>query len=87
MSSVKHRLRALCLYFAMFTHTFVRKHLFALTHAGDIILDPFSSRGTTLLESLLLGRKALAVDINPVAACVTGAKTHVPTLPAIAITT
>jgi hypothetical protein len=84
MSSVKHRLHALCLYFAMFPHTFVRKYLFALTDPGNVILDPFSGRGTTLLESLLLDRKALAVDINPVAACVTGAKAHVPALPAIA---
>jgi DNA methylase len=83
MSSVKHRLHALCPYFAMFPHTFVRKYLFALTRAGDVILDPFSGRGTTLLESLLLDRKALAVDINPVAACVTGAKAHVPALLAI----
>lgn len=83
MSSVKHRLHALCPYFAMFPHTFVRKYLFALTDAGDIILDPFSGRGTTLLESLLLDRKALAVDINPVAACVTGAKARVPALLAI----
>jgi len=83
MSSVKHRLHALCPYFAMFPHTFVRKYLFAFTGAGDVILDPFSGRGTTLLESLLLDRKALAVDINPVAACVTGAKAHVPALPAI----
>jgi hypothetical protein len=67
----------------MFPHTFVQNYLFALTHAGDVILDPFSGRGTTLLESLLLDRKALAVDINPVAACVTGAEAHVPALPAI----
>jgi hypothetical protein len=57
----------------MFPHTFVQNYLFALTRAGDVILDPLSGRGSTLLESLLLDRKALAVDINPVAACVTGA--------------
>jgi DNA methylase len=67
----------------MFPHTFVRQHLFTLTRPGDVILDPFSGRGTTLLESLLLDRKALAVDINAVAACVTGAKAHIPILPAI----
>jgi hypothetical protein len=69
--------------FTLFPYTFVRKYLFALTDAGDVILDPFSGRRTTLLESLLLDRKALAVDINPVAACVTGAKAHVPALSAI----
>lgn len=84
MSSVKHQLHALCPYFAMFPYTFVQRYLLAFTSIGDIILDPFSGRGTTLLESLLLDRKALAVDINPVAACITGAKAHVPTPPAIA---
>jgi hypothetical protein len=76
----KHRLHALCPYFAMFPHTFVRDYLLAFTKPGDTILDPFSGRGTALLEGLLLGRQALAVDINPVAACVTGAKSRVPAL-------
>ena len=67
----------------MFPPGFVRRHLGTLTNPGDIVLDPFSGRGTTLLESLLFGRNALAVDINPVAACVTGAKARVPSLAAI----
>jgi len=83
MPTGKHRLHALCPYFAMFPHTFVREHLLAHTSPGDAILDPFSGRGTTLLESLLFGRQALALDINPVAACVTGAKARVPGLPEI----
>lgn len=64
----------------MFPHSFVRDHLLAHTQPGDVILDPFSGRGTTLLESLLLNREALAVDINPVAACLTGAKADPPGL-------
>jgi len=44
------------------------------------VFDPFSGRGTTLLESLLLKRHAAAVDINPVAFCVSGAKAQVPRL-------
>lgn len=80
MPNDKHRLHALCPYFAMFPYTFVRKHLLRHTSPGDVVLDPFSGRGTTLLESLLLGRRAVATDINPVAACVTGAKAHVPAL-------
>ena len=80
MQTRKHRLHALCPYFAMFPHTFVREYALALTRPGDLVLDPFSGRGTTLLESLLLDRNALAVDINPVAACITGAKAQVPSL-------
>jgi hypothetical protein len=80
MPNDKHRLHALCPYFAMFPHTFAREHLLRYTSPGDVVLDPFSGRGTTLLESLLLDRQAVAVDINPVAACVTGAKARVPIL-------
>jgi len=67
----------------MFPHTFVHDHVNTHTSPDDIVLDPFSGRGTTLLESLLLGRQALALDINPVAACITGAKARVPDLHAV----
>ncbi len=43
-------------------------------------MDPFSGRGTTLLEALLNGRDAIASDINPVAYCVSAAKAAVPHL-------
>ena len=33
-----------------------------------------------LLESLILGRVGLAIDVNPVADCLTGAKASVPKL-------
>ncbi len=64
----------------MFPHTFARDHVLAHTGPGDVVYDPFSGRGTSLLESLLLGRTGLASDINPVAVCVTGAKALVPSL-------
>ena len=76
----KHVLHALCPYFAMFPHTFARQQILQHTKLGDIVLDPFSGRGTTLLESRLLGRPAVALDINPVAALVTGAKAEIPQL-------
>jgi len=79
----KHRLHALCPYFAMFPPTFARTHILTFTSPGAAILDPFSGRGTTLLEGLLLGRQALALDVNPVASCVTGAKARVPRLAAV----
>ena len=36
-----------------------------LTNEGDIVYDPFSGRGTTVLEAGLLGRKVIANDVNP----------------------
>jgi hypothetical protein len=36
-----------------------------LTRPGDRVYDPFSGRGTTVLEAALLGRAVAANDINP----------------------
>ena len=39
-----------------------------LTRPGDTVLDPFMGRGTTPLQAVLTGRKALGNDINPLSA-------------------
>jgi len=44
------------------------------TSEGDLIVDPFGGCGTTLVESKVMGRPSLAVDINPVAVLITKAK-------------
>jgi hypothetical protein len=67
----------------MFPESFVLEQLYAYSRPGDVVLDPFCGRGTTVLESLLNNREALGIDINPVAACVAGAKANVPALPAV----
>lgn len=35
------------------------------TDPDDIVLDPFCGEGTTLLAALMLGRRAIGVDIDP----------------------
>lgn len=77
---MRNPLHSLCPYFAMFPEQFVREHIEEHSAAGDYVLDPFSGRGTTLLEALLLGRRGLAIDINPVAYCISAAKADVPSL-------
>lgn len=67
----------------MFPPGFVERYVLAFTQPGDIVFDPFSGRGTTIFESLLLGRLAYGLDINPVAACVSGAKADPPTREAL----
>ena len=81
--SSPHKLHALCPYFAMFPPAFAQGYIEAFTSPGDLVLDPFCGRGTTLLETLLLGRSAVALDVNPVAVCVTGAKAETPSLPLV----
>ena len=67
----------------MFPEEFVAKQLLAYTRRGDAVFDPFCGRGTAVFESLLNGRPAAGVDINPVAACVAGAKADAPRLSSV----
>jgi len=75
---VRHRFHALCPYFAMFPEAFVETWVGRLTRPGQTVLDPFCGRGTTPFQSLLMGRAVVASDVNPVAYCVTRAKTNAP---------
>ncbi|MCC7494792.1 MAG: hypothetical protein IT204_20725 [Fimbriimonadaceae bacterium] len=77
---MRHRLHSLCPYFAMFPEGFVEEQVCRWTEPGDWVLDPFSGRGTTLLQSLLMGRRAAAADISPLAYCLTAAKAETPAL-------
>jgi DNA methylase len=77
---MRHRFHSLCPYFAMFPESFVEKWIPLLSQPGEYVLDPFCGRGTTPFQALLMGRRAIASDINPVAYCVTKAKTNAPKL-------
>jgi hypothetical protein len=76
----RHRFHSICPYFAMFPEAFVRRNVLAWSKSNDVIFDPFSGRGTTVLESLLNGRRGLGCDTNPVAACLSKAKADPPKL-------
>src|SRR3954462_1124189 len=76
----RHRFHSICPYFAMFPESFVRRNVLAWSKCDDVILDPFSGRGTTIFESLLNGRKGIGCDTNPVAVCLSKAKADPPTL-------
>ncbi|OGJ15874.1 hypothetical protein A3K73_01775 [Candidatus Pacearchaeota archaeon RBG_13_36_9] len=45
------------------------------TNLNELVCDPFMGCGTTLIESLISGRKAVGVDINPVAYLISKVKT------------
>lgn len=42
-----------------------RNSILRYSNVGDLIFDPFEGSGTTLIESKLLCRDAIGVDINP----------------------
>lgn len=75
---MRNPLHALCPYFAMFPEEFVKEQAVRHTRRGDLVFDCFSGRGTTVLESLLLDRRAAGIDINPVAFCISAAKAQLP---------
>jgi hypothetical protein len=79
---MRHRFHSICPYFAMFPESFVEKHLI-WSKPGDLVLDPFSGRGTTVFQSLLSDRQALGGDTNQVAVCISRAKADPPKLDAV----
>lgn len=76
--NMKNRLHTICSYMAMFPpslpHYFIEKY----TKEGDVVFDPFSGRGTTVLEACLMNRKAVGNDKNILAYILTKTKCDVP---------
>lgn len=52
-----------------------------LSKAGDVVYDPFSGRGTTVLEAALLDRNIIANDINPLSRILVYPRFFVPDMP------
>lgn len=46
-----------------------------LSLRGELVLDPFGGSGTTALEAIRLGRRALSVDANPIGTLIGRVKT------------
>ena len=65
--NMNNQLHTICSYMAMFPpsvpHYFIDNH----SSEGDVVLDPFSGRGTTVLEACLMNRNAIGNDKNPLA--------------------
>jgi hypothetical protein len=54
-----------------------------LTRPGDVVYDPFMGRGTTLLESALLGRIPVGCDINPLSNVLVEPRLQPPSIDAV----
>ncbi|WP_053168404.1 DNA methyltransferase, partial [Planococcus glaciei] len=72
--NVQSELHSIHPYPAKFIPQIPRKAILEWTNKGDVVLDPFCGSGTTLLESILHGRRAIGVDNNSVACLVSEAK-------------
>ena len=62
-------------YPAMMAPPIARRLIGELTNHGDTVLDPFCGSGTVLAEAILLGRRAIGYDINPLALLIAKVKT------------
>jgi hypothetical protein len=45
-----------------------------LTTPGEVVLDPYCGSGTTLVEAALQGRRAIGIDLNPLAVLIARTK-------------
>ena len=70
-------------YRACFKPQLPRFFINLLTRTGDIVYDPFSGRGTTVIEAALLGRNIIANDVNPLSRIMTEPRFFPPPIHAI----
>jgi DNA modification methylase len=54
-------------YFTKQTWNVVAYYIENYTQEGDLVLDPFGGSGITAIEAMLHGRRAINIDINPMA--------------------
>jgi hypothetical protein len=59
------------LFFAEKPWPVVQEYIKYYSAPGDLVGDPFAGSGVTSVEALVLGRRAVATDINPVACFIT----------------
>ncbi|HZU72485.1 MAG TPA: DNA methyltransferase [Acidimicrobiales bacterium] len=74
-----HSMHTMCSYHGMFppklAHYFIERY----SQPDEVVLDPFSGRGTTTLQARVEGRNTISNDLNPLAYVLTRAKAAPPT--------
>ncbi|MBA2383006.1 MAG: hypothetical protein H0V73_12930 [Chloroflexi bacterium] len=78
-------LHPMCSYLASFPAALAHAFIGRYSRRGDVVLDPFSGRGTTPLQACAEGRIGVGNDLNPLAYLLTAAKVE-PATPAEAAT-
>ena len=73
-----HSFHPMCSYLASFPASLVHAFIARYTRPGDVVLDPFSGRGTTPLQACAEGRVGVGNDLNPFAHILTAAKVDPP---------
>jgi hypothetical protein len=73
-----HAMHTMCSYQGMFPARLANYFVQRYSQVGDIVLDPFSGRGTTALQARMSGRQVIGNDLNPLAYVLTRAKANPP---------
>jgi site-specific DNA-methyltransferase (adenine-specific) len=73
-----HAFHPMCSYLAMFPAALAHAFIARYSRPGDVVLDPFSGRGTTPLQACAEGRVGVGNDLNPMAYLLTAAKVEPP---------
>jgi site-specific DNA-methyltransferase (adenine-specific) len=68
----------MCSYHGMFPAKVAHYFIARYSRPGDLVLDPFSGRGTTALQARIDGRRALCNDLSPLAYVLSRAKVDPP---------
>lgn len=58
-------------YFTKQAFNVVQHYIQNFSRRGDLILDPFGGGGSTLIEALMINRKAIHIDLNPLSVFIT----------------
>jgi hypothetical protein len=69
-----HSFHPMCSYLASFPAALAHAFIARYSRRGDVVLDPFSGRGTTPLQAAAEGRIGVGNDLNPFAHLLTAAK-------------
>jgi site-specific DNA-methyltransferase (adenine-specific) len=79
-----HSFHPMCSYLASFPASLAHAFIARYSRPGDVVLDPFSGRGTTPLQACAEGRIGVGNDLNPLAWLLTAAKVDPPSRPEVA---
>ncbi len=74
-----HAFHPMCSYLAMFPASLAHAFIARYSRPGDVVLDPFSGRGTVPLHACSVGRVGVGNDLSPFAHLLTAAKVEPPT--------
>lgn len=73
-----HSMHTMCSYHGMFpaklAHYFIQRY----SKPGDLVVDPFSGRGTVPLQARVEGRRTISNDLNPLGYVLSRAKANPP---------